>query len=211
MILSWYGLSSFKISSVGDKVTIITDPFSSKESGLTAPRGGADIVLISKDTELHNNIEGITGDPLVIRNPGEFDIKGVHIRGIVNDGGRDETTIYHLEVDGVRIAFLGALNLPELTQQQLEDLNGVDVAVVPIGGKDRVCNWEAAAHIVQQIEPKYVVPSYFSQKGLKFDLDESAKFLKELGGEAREEERLTLKSKDLSLETIQVISLLPQR
>ena len=78
MTLTWYGLSSFKITNTGGQVSLITDPFA-KDSGLTPPRGAADIVFISKDDELHSNIDGITGNPLVIRNPGEFDIKGVHL------------------------------------------------------------------------------------------------------------------------------------
>src|SRR3989338_1045141 len=104
MTLSWYGLSSFKITTTGGDFTIITDPFS-KESGLTPPRGAANIVFISKDESLFNNVDGITGSPLVIRNPGEFDVSGVHIRGVADEGRA--TTLYHLEADGVKVGFLG--------------------------------------------------------------------------------------------------------
>lgn len=207
MTLSWYGLSSFKISSVGDKVTLITDPFY-KDSGLTPPRGGADIVVISKDEAGYNNVDGITGNPLVIRNPGEFDVKGVHIIGIADESG---TTVYHIEVDGIKIAFLGALKTRELSESQVDALGVVDVLLVPVGGKDKVCSWEWASHIVQQVEPRLAVPMFYAQSGLKEALDPADKFLKELGGQAREEDKLTLKPKDLAVETTQVITLRPQR
>lgn len=207
MTLSWYGLSSFKISSVGDKVTLISDPFS-KDSGLTPPRGAADIVVISKDTEDCNNTDGITGNPLVIRNPGEFDVKGVHIIGVDGESG---TTVYHLEMDGIKIGFLGALKTRELTEAQLDALGNIDVLLVPVGGKEKVCNWEWASHIVQQVEPRFVVPMFYAQSGLKDQLETPDKFLKELGGQAREEDKLTLKPKDLSVETTQVVTLKPQR
>lgn len=207
MTLSWYGLSSFKISSVGDKVTLISDPFS-KDSGLTPPRGAADIVVISKDTEDYNNVDGITGNPLVIRNPGEFDVKGVHIIGVGDESG---ITIYHIEMDGIKIGFLGALNTRELTEAQIDALGNIDVLLVPVGGKEKVCNWEWASHIVQQVEPRFVVPMFYAQSGLKDTLETPDKFLKELGGQAREEDKLTLKPKDLAVETTQVITLKSQR
>ena len=42
MTISWFGLSSFKIT--GKDITIITDPFG-KSTGLTAVRGAADVVI----------------------------------------------------------------------------------------------------------------------------------------------------------------------
>ncbi len=217
MTLTWYGLSSFKITNTGGEVAVVTDPFA-KDSGLTPPRGAADIVLISKDDELHGNVDGITGDPLIIRNPGEFDVKGIHIRGIypgpsgLTGNPEDENIIiYQLEVGGVKIGFLGAFGARELTEHQLDELGVIDVLLVPVGGNHGVVNWEWASHIVQQVEPKFVVPCYFEQKGLIFDLDSPTKFIKELGGEPRTEDRLTLKAKDTLIETTQVVVLNPQR
>src|SRR3989338_3144776 len=222
MTLTWYGLSSFKITNTGGQVSLITDPFA-KDSGLTPPRGAADIVFISKDDELHSNIDGITGNPLVIRNPGEFDIKGVHVRGIPplelsannplgDEGEHAPVIIYQLEVDGVRLGFLAAFGSRELNEYQLEELGDVDVLLVPVGGNHGVINWEWAPHIVQQVEPKFVVPMYYNQKGLIFDLDSPAKFLKEVGsGEPRSEDRLTLKPRDVAAETMTTVVLNPQR
>ncbi|HYD90187.1 MAG TPA: MBL fold metallo-hydrolase [Flavobacterium sp.] len=210
MTLTWYGLSSFKITAAGDGATVVTDPFA-KDSGLTPPRGGADIVLISRDEPGFNNTDGITGEPLVIRNPGEFDYKGIAIRGINHKGATVPGTIYQLEVDGINICFIGALEIPELSEEQVEELGTIDVLVVPVGGKDIVCNAENATRIVQQLEPKYVVPSFYAQKGLSMTLDSEEKFLKEMAGQAQTEDRLTLKAKDLTGETVQVVVLNSQR
>ena len=53
MVITWYGLSSFKIAS--GSLTLITDPFSASV-GLLAPRGGADIVVVSnRENPAYNN------------------------------------------------------------------------------------------------------------------------------------------------------------
>ncbi|OGE84875.1 MAG: hypothetical protein A3J48_02035 [Candidatus Doudnabacteria bacterium RIFCSPHIGHO2_02_FULL_46_11] len=222
MTLTWYGLSSFKITNTGGEVTIITDPFH-KDSGLTPPRGAADIVVISRPDELHSNTDGMTGNPLIIKNAGEFDVKGVHISGIypqppsvanpsgIDDAKKIPATVFLLEVDAVKIGFLGVFGERELTEHQLEEMGDIDVLIVPVGGNHGVINWEWASHIVQQVEPRFVVPCYFKQNGVIFDLDSPDKFLKEMGGEPKTEDRLTLKSKDLMTDSTTVVVLNPQR
>src|SRR4051812_10366779 len=99
MTISWYGLSSFNIT--GKDVTIITDPFNGS-TGLSAVRGGADVVICSNPkNDLINNFSSITGDPFIVNGPGEYDIKEVFIIGTP----AGESTIYSVEVEGIRIAF----------------------------------------------------------------------------------------------------------
>src|SRR5437868_346249 len=73
MTISWYGLGSFKIT--GKDITIITDPFGS-DTGLSAVRGGADVIVCS-NPKLNwcNNFSSITGSPFIVLGPGEYDIK----------------------------------------------------------------------------------------------------------------------------------------
>jgi len=113
MNIIWYGQSCFQISSSQGKnnhVSIIIDPFGG-DIGLKLPRKlEADIVLVSHDHFDHNNIKAVSGSPLVIKGPGEYDARGVFIQGISgyhdNSQGaeRGNVTIYIIEAEGCEYA-----------------------------------------------------------------------------------------------------------
>jgi len=119
-------------------------------------------------------------------------------------------TIYSIEVEGIRIAFLGPIRQSQLTDEQKEALEGSDIALVPIGGK-QILDFEIGAKIANQLEPYIVIPHSYKTSGLTLDLDKLDKFLQEMGGKHTEEEKITLKKKDLSSEQTQLIVLTPQR
>src|SRR3989344_2720490 len=83
MIITYYGISCFKIQS-GDTVLAV-DPFD-KTSGLTPPRFQADIVISSHNHSNHNNTESLAAKTdsgvFQIFGPGEYEIHGIQIRGI---------------------------------------------------------------------------------------------------------------------------------
>ncbi len=84
MQIIWYGQSCFQILTNPKKngqVSIIIDPFD-ETLGLRIPKMEADVLLISHDHYDHNNIKAVSGDYFLIKNPGEYEIKGVFIKGI---------------------------------------------------------------------------------------------------------------------------------
>jgi L-ascorbate metabolism protein UlaG (beta-lactamase superfamily) len=209
MTISWFGLSSFKIT--GKDTTIITDPFGSS-TGLTAVRGGADII-ISSDPENPwcNNFSSITGNPFIVNGPGEYDIKGVFIIGTPASTKDNKTAaIYSIEVENIRIAFLGPIKIAELNDTQKEVLEGADIVLVPVGGKE-VTSYEEAVKIATKLEPYYVIPHSYKTPGLSINLDKLDKFLQEMGGKPAEMDKLSLKKKDLVGETTSLAVLTPQR
>lgn len=219
MVISWFGLSSFKISS--GNLTLVTDPFG-KTVGLAPPRVKSDIATISNIKNVaYNNTESLGDkDTFVIDGPGEFDVKGLFINGIAAQGdpayrsnGFDYTTIYAVRMEDVRLGILGSLKQKELTQAQLEALGEIDILFVPVGGRG-VCGAEEAVTIVNQIEPRIVIPCHFSQKGLEINLEKVDRFLKEIGQtESKPQEKLTLKKSNLQDlgDSIQIVVLTPQR
>ena len=219
MVISWFGLSSFKISS--GPLTIVTDPFS-KNVGLIPPRVQTDIAVISNiQNPLYNNTESLGGNEIfVIDSSGEYDIKGLFVRGIAatvelknKSNGFDYTTIYTVRMEDINLGLLGSLKQKELTDSQLESMNEIDILFVPVGGQS-VCDAEEAVTIVNQIEPKYVIPMHFAQKGLKVPLDKVDQFLKEIGSTHHAaQEKLTLKKSNLleKTEGVEVAILTPQR
>lgn len=209
MQISWFGLSSFKIT--GKDLTIITDPFG-KSTGLSPVRGGADVVISSNpNLDWCNNFSSISGTPFIITGPGEYDIKGSFIIGTAAENQElGPTTIYNIEVEGVRIAFLGPIKQTQLTDVQKQTFEGCDIVLIPTGGK-QILDYENATKIATQLEPFIVVPHSYKIQGVDLNLDKLDKFLQEMGGKHEEMEKITLKKKDLVGDSTQLIILTPQR
>lgn len=215
MVITWFGLSSFKISS--GNFSLITDPFS-KSIGLSAPRGATDVAVISNSgSENYNNTDGLGDSCFVIDSAGEYDVKGVFARGIGAAGDTklvknefDFTTIYTIRMEDMRLGFLGSLKQKELSDQQTEDLGEIDILFVPVGGHT-VCDAEEAVTIVNQLEPRYVIPMHYQQSGVKLQLDKVDQFLKEMSAKSEAQDKFTLKKSNLEGDNTEVIVLAPQR
>jgi L-ascorbate metabolism protein UlaG (beta-lactamase superfamily) len=209
MTITWFGLSSFKL--VGKDVTIITDPFGNK-TGLSPVRGGADIVLLSNpDLDWNNNLSSITGEPFVINGPGEYDVKGCLVIGTpAENKALGKNTVYCIEMEDVRIAFFGAFNQAELTDEQKQALEGSDIVLIPVGGKE-VLDYEFAAKIATKLEPYFIVPHSFKIPGLSLNLDKLDNFIKEMGGKPTQMDKISVKKKDFTSDTTTVVVLPPQR
>jgi len=208
MVITWYGQSCFKIQS-GETV-LFTDPFC-KEIGLTPPRGAANIITISHQHRDHNNYDALTGEPLVIKGPGEYETKGISIKGILsfhdNKEGKERgtNTIYIIEIEGIKICHLGDLGEEKLNDTQIEEINGVDILMIPVGGIFTI-NGEDAVEIINQIEPKLVIPMHYKIPGLNIKMDGVDVFLKEMGvGKKEVVDKLTIKKKDLPQEETEVV------
>jgi len=209
MIITWFGLSSFKIT--GKDITIITDPFGGK-TGLSPVRGGADVVIMTNPgLDWGNNVASITGNPFVIDGPGEYDIKGAFVHGLAAENkDLGPNTIFSIQLEDIRIAFLGPINQPELTDEQKQMFEGCDIALVPVGGK-QILDSEHAAKIATKLEPYYIVPHSYKTPGLELNLDKLDNFTKEMGGKPTESDKISVKKKDFIADTTNVIVLTPQR
>ncbi len=200
MVITWYGQACFKIQS-GD-LTIILDPFS-KKIGLTPPSGQADIVLVTHEHFDHNNIGAVKGEYFLVNGPGEYEIKGVKVRGILSfhdsEGGtkRGANTLYVIELEGIRILHVGDLGQELLDDYQLGEIGEIHILMVPVGGFFTI-DGKAAAGIVNQIEPKIAIPMHYKVPKLTVkELTGAKEFLEELGEEeVAPQEKLTVKHKD---------------
>ena len=195
MIITWQGHACFKIQDKTgtDSITLMTDPYD-KSVGLKLPNLEADIVTISHEHADHNNRAAFRGQPYIIDSVGEYDIKGVMIEGVKsfhddkNGAERGDNIIYRIEMDGITICHLGDLG-HVLDNKQLERLEGIDILLIPVGGKYTI-DAKKAVEVISQIEPRIVIPMHYKTKDLKFDLDDVDKFIKELGVEPTYEEKL---------------------
>ena len=77
-------------------------------------------------------------DAVIVDRPGEYEVRDISIVGAAAERmiDHDKTlnaTIYRVTVGDVRFAILGHVAVP-LSEEQLEALGVVDVAIVPVGG-----------------------------------------------------------------------------
>ncbi|MDO8523534.1 MAG: MBL fold metallo-hydrolase [bacterium] len=205
MVITYYGLSCFKIQS-GDTVLAI-DPFS-KESGLTPPRFESHAVLVSHDHENHNNIEALASKEedgaFKITGPGEYEFRGITVRGVASfhdsKGGKTKgkNTIYVIEWEGMRLVHMGDYGEKELRSEVQEALGTPDILFIPVGGDaGGTIDAEVAAKLLNQVEPRIIIPMHYKIAGLKDKLDGVEVFMKEMGEKAEPEDKLTIKKKDL--------------
>jgi hypothetical protein len=197
MVITFHGNEFFKVT-FGDTV-LAFNPIS-KDSKLKASRFGADVCLISINHPDFNGSDQLSfgeKQPFVISGPGEYEIKGVFIKGFPSTSSYDGVekvinTIYTLNLDSINICFLGAIDTKEIATEIKEAIDEVDVLFIPISGQG-VLSAAEAYKLAVQFEPKIIIPvGYDSSK------DSLKTFLKEGGGEdTKSIDKLTIKRKDI--------------
>lgn len=179
--ISYAGNSCFEISVSNSKdhsAEIVINPLKEEKADI--------LLLANKD----NKIKTTKGESFIIDGPGEYEVKGVFIQGIPSS----QNTIYVFEAEDVRFCHLGDLGQKQLTDEQLEKIDGVDVLMISAG--------EEAQKIIGQIEPKIVIP---------MDYDDVSKFLKTMGKPSiTPVDKLTIKDSTLPKEgAMEIVVLQP--
>ncbi len=182
MDITWLGHSCFRIK--GSHATVITDPYP-PGLGYSLGKPTAHIVTVSHQHPNHSYVQGISGEPRQIVGPGEYEISGVLVIGVATFhdtvGGRKQgrNTVYLMEIDEVSVCHLGDLG-HVLTAAQVEEIDNVDVLLLPVGGVSTI-NAPMAAEVVRQLEPKVVVPMHYKTQAISRELEPVGRFLKEIG------------------------------
>jgi L-ascorbate metabolism protein UlaG (beta-lactamase superfamily) len=180
--ITWLGHSCFKIK--GKEATVLTDPYD-ESIGYTLGEPKANIVTSSHLHPGHGFTSGIGGEPRIVHGPGEYEIAGIFITGIgtfhdsTKGSERGKNTVYLIEMDDMRLCHLGDLGHP-LTAEQAEDINGVDVMLVPVGGLSTI-DAATAVETVRLLQPRIVIPMHFQTEVLHIQLAPVDRFLREMG------------------------------
>ncbi len=213
MEIVWYGLSCFRMSERG-LATVVTDPYD-PSLGLPALKLKADIVTVSRDASSHNYVKAVKGERMTITDPGEYEVGGVFVTGILMDeksakkNGARPSTLYVFDFEGLTVAHLGDLSFVP-TQAQIEDLGAVDIALVPVGGGGALSPSQAA-EVMSLIEPSIVVPMHYKTGAETLKLGSVSRFLSEMGiGKSDAVPSLKVTKSALTEET-QVVVLTPSR
>lgn len=207
MTISWFGQSCFRIESKEGSVLI--DPFS-PEIGLRPPKIKDDVVLVTHDHYDHNNVSGANEEAMILKGPGEYERKGISIRGILSyhddsqGAERGLNTIYSIKAEDITVCHLGDFGQSDFQDHQIDDIGSVDILMIPVGGKYTI-DAKAAVKLIGEIEPKVIIPMHYKTPGLKVDIDGVDKFIKELGLTPEKVDKYKIAKKNLPVDDIKLV------
>jgi L-ascorbate metabolism protein UlaG (beta-lactamase superfamily) len=172
MELTFVGLSCVRLR--GRDVEVVIDPIPAGASSRPA-RVNHDIVVRTEGDVDLSLLRPAEGRPQEVSGPGEYELRGVSVLGVP----AESTTIMRVEVDDVRVCALGRLRR-QLAENEIDALGHVDVLAIPVGGGDGL-EAQAAARLVNALEPAIVVPVRYAIPGLAGEYDPVDRFAKEMG------------------------------
>lgn len=156
LTLRWHGHACFTLTWEG--FTIVFDPYQDNYvPGLAPLHLEADLVLCShlhgdhNATELVRPLQGRTTQLEFYDIDTFHDPEGGHLRG--------ENTIRLIKGKELSLAHFGDLGCP-LTSDEIDQLKGVDVALLPVGGFYTI-DAAQAKEIVDAIQPRVVIPMHY--------------------------------------------------
>ena len=101
-----------------------------------------------------NRIYECFGNTLIYAVPAfHDDVQGTSARGL--------DALFVIESGGVRIAHLGDIGQPVLSEGQLRALGSIDVLMIPVGAGPFTVSPAQATALVDQIRPRIVVPMHY--------------------------------------------------
>jgi L-ascorbate metabolism protein UlaG (beta-lactamase superfamily) len=163
MKIRWNGHACFTIEAKEGR--LLTDPFA-KEVPYDLPTTTADVVTVSHEHFDHNAAGRVGGNPIVVRQVGEFVVAGIPMRGIESfhddrkGAERGANRIYAFTLEGICLAHLGDLGTP-LDDAQREALSDVEILFVPVGGHYTI-DATVAAEIARSLRGlRVVIPMHF--------------------------------------------------
>lgn len=211
MEISYLGHACFKIT--GKNISILIDPFLPEKVGLKLAKQDADVLAITHKHRDHDFHEIMKSEYLLLDSPGEYEVRESEIQGIESyhddkkGEERGKNTIFTFEVDGLNVCHLGDLGT-ELSSEQLDKMDGVDVLMIPVGGYYTIDS-KQAVKVVSQVEPKIVIPMHFnngSSAETNKNLAKLDDFLHEMGVTPSAQDKLKVTKKDLP-EELEVVVL----
>ena len=209
MDITWLGHACFRLRA--DDLVVLTDPYP-VSLGLRPETRPATVVTVSNPHPNHSCWQGVAGEPKVFASAGEYEYSGVTVRGVMTplplEAPQEQRNVaYSIEMDGVNICHLGDIALP-LTTRHVDELAPVDVLLVPTGGGCTL-DLDQVLQIMQDLEPKIVVPMHHGDHGAGLSLQDVDVFLRRMGlSEVQAQPRLVVTASNLPAD-MRVVLLAP--
>ena len=210
MDIFWHGYACLSLDA--KEASVVINPYSSS-IGLKLPSLTADAVLVSQQDA---DIMAFDRDDVKILDwPGEYEVCGVAItsqklkpKPTDGENGTD-TTLFTLNVDNLKICYFDNLGV-DLTQEMVENIGQVDILMIPVGTEKNA--YKKAHEIIEEIEPRIVIPMLYRTDGLNVELESIENFAKQAGITALQpSNKFSINAKsDLPQEQTQYVILIPK-
>lgn len=181
MDISFYGANCVELST--KQLTILVDAALS-QVGLKDKTAKDAVYMTTQESFLPAQADGVMVD-----GPGEYEIKDVSIVGVpakraIDHGDEKNATMYRIAAGDVAIAVVGHVAVP-LSEEQLEALGVIDVAIVPVGGGGYTLDAHQATTVIRQLDPKVVIPTHYADPAVSYEVPQMdlEPFLKELAAQ----------------------------
>ncbi len=169
MELQYFGANCVRLS--GRRFNIVVDDNLDK-LGLKS---------VTKPTDISLKTSSLMPDPkasaFLADMPGEYEIAGAIIHGVaarahMDEDGKHTATIFTVEAEDAKVAVVGHI-LPDLNDEQLEQIGMVDVLIIPVGDHGYTLDGAGALELVKKIEPKIVIPTHYADKAIKYEVPQA--------------------------------------
>lgn len=201
MLISWLGFNYFKLQN--NEHSLIFNPYS-LDKVTKMSKAKADIILFTDPSKVAQ--AKVEETAFMVTSPGEYELKDIFIYGYAIE----DKIVYSVTMEDINIVFLGEFNHQELSNGDLELIEGADILILPVGGGDLTTAKEAN-RIINQVEPRVVIPSCYALSGFKFKAEKIDSFIKEFGVKPEEMDKFRIKKKDLQAEDVKLIILKPKQ
>ena len=202
MEITWLGRTCFRLK--GREGVVITDPCP-PDSGYKLAKLDGDVVTVSRrDDPAFSYRQAVRPEAKLLDAPGEFEVGGILVTGVSlkrTDGIRNIAFV--IEMDGIKVAHLG---VPQGTGPQVavDDLKGVDILLLPVGGTNSLTS-AAAADLMNAIDARVAIPMNYKTAVETADVDLLERFLKETGSKPEPQAKFQITKAQLPAELTMVV------
>ncbi len=185
MKIEWIGHACFRLTAQ-DGTVVITDPYD-ESVGIEMIPIKADLITMSHEHHDHNETGMIVGNPVIARGGELASVSGITARAVnswhddAQGAKRGANFIRIFGVDGLKIVHMGDQGcMPDA--DVLEEIAGVDVMMIPVGGTYTV-DAEGAKAIIEAAKPRCVIPMHVKTAHCPYPIAKVGDFLTLMGAQ----------------------------
>lgn len=199
MIITWHGFNYFKLKTT--QHSVLLNPYS-LDKKTTFSKVNSNLILAT-DREKFDRAKKADKNSFVVESAGEYEVDDIFVYGRQTESGH---LIFLINLENIKIAFLGEYGHEDLANGDLELVEGADILILPVGGGDYSSSKEANK-LIGKIEPRIVIPSCHKAGSFKLKADPVDIFIKDLGVKPEKIDKLKIKKSELPQEELKLIVL----